>query len=132
MNISIIDQLAGAGRLDRFFIDGEWVRPAGMARGSVIDPSTEDVVAEVALGDAQDVDRAVVAARRAFAGWSGTAVQDRAAVLGRMHGLMLARAESFAQAISLEMGAAIAMARSAQVPLAAEHLRVARDTLARF
>ena len=132
MNISIIDQLAGAGRLDRFFIDGEWVRPAGMARGSVIDPSTEDVVAEVALGDAQDVDRAVVAARRAFAGWSGTPVQDRAAVLDRMHGLMLARAESFAQAISLEMGAAIAMARSAQVPLAAEHLRVARDTLARF
>jgi aldehyde dehydrogenase (NAD+) len=53
--------------------------------------------------------------------------QSRAALLDRVHGLILERAELFAQAISQEMGCAISVARSAQVPVAAEHIRVARD-----
>ena len=127
MNASIIDRLASAGRLDRIYIGGEWVLPAGQARTSVIDPSTEEPVAELALGSAQDVAAAVAAARRAFATWSVSSPQSRASLLDRVHSLILERAELFAQAISLEMGAAIGMARSAQVPIAAEHIRVARD-----
>jgi aldehyde dehydrogenase (NAD+) len=127
VNTSIIDRLNGAGRLDRIFIEGEWVLPAGHARASVIDPSTEEPVAQIALGSAQDVCAAVAAARRAFASWSVTRAQTRASILDRVHGLILERAESFAQAISLEMGAAIATARSTQVPSAAAHIRVARD-----
>jgi aldehyde dehydrogenase (NAD+) len=132
MNVSLVEQLKVAGRLDRLFIDGEWVLPAGQSRASVIDPSTEEPVAEIALGNAQDVDMAVAAARRAFATWSVSSVQSRAALLGRVHSLILERAELFAQAISLEMGAAIAFARSTQVPVAAEHIRVARDNLAGY
>jgi aldehyde dehydrogenase (NAD+) len=127
MKTAIIERLAGAGRLDRIFIDGEWVLPAGQGRSTVIDPSTEEPVARIALGSAQDVAAAVAAARRAFAAWSESSPQGRAAVLGRVHGLLLERAELFAQAISLEMGAAIGFARSTQVPSAAEHIRVARD-----
>ena len=127
MNSSIIERLTSAGHLDRIFIDGEWVLPAGQARTSVIDPSTEEPVAEVALGSAQDVTAAVAAARRAFVTWSVSSPQSRASLLDRVHSLILERAELFAQAISLEMGAAIGMARSAQVPIAAEHIRVARD-----
>ncbi|KQY90751.1 aldehyde dehydrogenase family protein [Pelomonas sp. Root1444] len=127
MNTSIIDRLAGAGRLDRLFIDGEWVLPAGQDRSAVIDPSTDEPVAEVALGNAQDVATAVAAARRAFATWSVSTPQSRAALLARIHGLILERAEAFAQAISQEMGCAISVARGAQVPIAAEHIRVARD-----
>jgi hypothetical protein len=41
----IIERLRTAGRLDRVFIDGEWVLPQGQARASVIDPSTEESVA---------------------------------------------------------------------------------------
>ena len=70
---------------------------------------------------------AVAAARRAFATWSVSSPQSRAALLDRVHGLILERAESFAQAISQEMGCAITVARGAQVPIAAEHIRVARD-----
>ena len=116
MNASIIEHLRSAGRLDRIFIDGEWVLPAGQARTSVIDPSTEEPVAEIALGSAQDVAAAVAAARRAFATWSVSSAQSRASLLDRVHGLILERAELFAQAISLEMGAAIGFARSTQVP----------------
>ena len=132
MNSSIVERLRSAGRLDRMFIDGEWVMPQGQARSSVIDPSTEEPVAEIALGTAQDVAAAVAAARRAFATWSVSSAQSRALLLDRVHSLILERAELFAQAISLEMGAAIGFARSTQVPSAAQHIRVARDNLASY
>lgn len=127
MKSSAIERLTSAGHLDRIFIGGEWVLPSRQVRTSVIDPSTEEAVAEIALGSAQDAAAAVAAARRAFATWSVSSTQSRAALLDRVHRLILERAEWFAQAISLEMGAAISTARSAQVPLAAEHIRVARD-----
>src|SRR5688500_10661275 len=127
MTFPIIQRLTSAGRLDRIFIGGEWVLPSGQGRSAVIDPSTEEAIAEIALGSAQDVAVAVAAARRAFATWSVSSPRSRAALLDRIHGLILERAESFAQAISQEMGCAIAMARGTQVPIAAEHVRVARD-----
>jgi aldehyde dehydrogenase (NAD+) len=129
MNASITEHLRRAGRLDRAFIDGEWVRPQGRDRAVVIDPSTEQAIAEIALGNAQDAAAAVAAARRAFDTWSVSSVQSRAALLDRVHALILERAESFAEAISREMGAAIGFARATQVPAAAEHIRVARDNL---
>ena len=132
MNSSIIQHLTSAGRLDRIFICGEWVLPAGQARTCIIDPSTEEPVAEIALGSGQDVSEAVAAARRAFTTWSVSSAQSRASLLDRVHGLILERAEMFAQAISLEMGAAIGTARSAQVPLAAQHIRVARDIVGSY
>ncbi|WP_240364497.1 aldehyde dehydrogenase family protein, partial [Pseudomonas syringae] len=74
----------------------------------------------------------VAAARAAFAGWSGSSPHARAQVIGRIHELILERKEQLAQAISLEMGASISSARAMQVPLAAEHVRVARDLLATY
>ena len=132
MNSSVIERLTGTGHLDRIFIGGAWVLPAGRARSSVIDPSTEQPVAQIALGSAQDVAAAVAAARRAFATWSVSSAQSRAALLDRVHSLILERAELFAQVISLEMGAAIGTARGAQVPIAAEHIRVARDIVSSY
>jgi aldehyde dehydrogenase (NAD+) len=127
MTSSLLERLTVAGHLDRLFIDGEWVAPAGSARARVVDPSTEEAIAQVALGNARDVTAAVAAARRAFTSWSVRSARSRADLLDRVHRLLLERAECFAQAISLEMGAAIGMARSAHVPFAAEHIRVARD-----
>src|SRR5690349_17331529 len=127
MNSSIVDHLGRAGRLDRMFVGGEWVLPETQTRASVVDPSTEEPVAEIALGSAGDAAAAVAAARRAFAAWSASPAQSRALLLDRIHALVLERAELFAQAISLEMGGAIDFARRIQVPSAAEHIRVARD-----
>ncbi|WP_175711564.1 aldehyde dehydrogenase family protein [Burkholderia ambifaria] len=129
---SPLRHLKEAGRLDRFFIDGDWVLPDGGDRFAVVCPSTEDTLCDIPLGNARDADRAVQAARSAFEGWAATSPQQRAALLDRVHALMLERAESFAMALALEMGAPIAYARGAHVPLAAEHIRVARDNLARY
>ena len=130
--MNIVAHLARAGRLDRIFVDGEWVLPTARGRAAVVDPSTEEPVAEIALGSAQDVAAAVAAARRAFATWSVRSPQARAATLDRVHSLILERAEWFAQAISLEMGAAISMARGVQLQSAAEHIRVARDIVSGY
>jgi aldehyde dehydrogenase (NAD+) len=127
VNSSVIEHLRSAGRLDRMFIGGQWVVPETQDRSFVIDPSTEERVAEIALGGARDAASGVAAARRAFATWSVSSAQSRALLLDRVHALILERAELFAQAISLEMGAAIGVARGAHVPFAAEHIRVARD-----
>ncbi|MGY4494953.1 aldehyde dehydrogenase family protein [Pseudomonas sp. TE3610] len=113
----------------RFYIDGQWCLPAVAASLPVINPATETVIAEVAKGSAADVDRAVAAARSAFAQWSVSPVATRVQVLTRLHELMLERTEVFAQVLSQEMGAAISFARTMQVPLAAEHIRVVRDLL---
>jgi len=129
---SPLHHLQHAGRLERLFIDGHWILPEGRERASVICPSTEQRLCEIALGDARDAGRAVLAARAAFPAWSATPPQQRAALLGRIHALLLERSELFATALTLEMGAPIGYARSAHVPLAAEHLRVARDNLASY
>ena len=129
---SPLQALAARGRLQQIYVDGAWGLPAGQARCALVDPSTEQAVAEVALGDAHDLQRAVAAARRAFAPWSATAPKERAALLQSLHALMLARAETLAQAISLEMGSAITVARAAQVPVAAEHLRVAAELASHY
>jgi len=127
-----IAHLEAAGMTDRLFIGGQWRAPSGRGRVPVINPATETALTEIALGDERDVQAAVAAARAAFPGWSGTPVAERAAILHRLHALILERAELFAQAISREMGAAIAYARAAQVPFAAEHVRVAAENLGHY
>lgn len=132
INSLVVERLRSAGYLDRLFINGHWVMPQGRDLTSAIDPSTEQSVAEIALRSAEDVAVAVAAARRAFLACSVSTAQSMALLLDRIHSLILERAEWFAQAISFEMGAAIGFARSTQGPVAAEHVRVARDNLASY
>jgi len=129
---SPVRHLMEAGRLDRFFIDGDWIVPQGSDRIAVVSPSSEDTLCEIPLGDARDVELAVKAARKAFESWSTASPQQRAALLDRIHALILERAELFSMALAMEMGAPISYARGAHVPLAAEHIRVARDNLTNY
>ena len=98
--------------LGQLYINGTWSLPTHPTTLPVINPATEEVVAEVAQGSSTDVDRAVAAARAAFPGWSATPSAARAQVLDKIHELILERKEQLAQVISLEMGAAIGFART--------------------
>lgn len=115
-----------------FYIDGCWSAPAGPETLAVVNPADEAIVAHIAQGTSVDVDRAVNAARAAFAAWSSSPVEVRIQLLDNIYRLILERKELLAQAITLEMGAAITFSRTMQVPLAAEHVRVARDLLATY
>jgi aldehyde dehydrogenase (NAD+) len=128
----LFDKLMAGGPVrNAAYIGGQWM-PLQGAMLPIVNPATEQVVGEIASGNAADVDRAVAAARAAFPAFAALPTSERAAYLDRIRALVLERTEEFAQAISREMGAAIGYARNAQVPLAAEHLRVARDLLADY
>lgn len=129
---SPLQHLQQSGRLKKFYIDGKWVLPSGSDRSAVTNPATELEFAEIALGNEEDVALAVAAARGAFLDWARTGSADRAELLNRVHQLMQQRLELLAQALTMEMGAAINYARSVQVPLAAEHIKVARDNAANY
>ena len=57
---------------EKLYINGEWIAPSGQATSEVINPATNAVTTRVPSGDESDVDRAVLAARAAFASWSQT------------------------------------------------------------
>lgn len=127
-----LQHLVNNNRLDRFYIDGSWVAASGKARGEVINPASEEVIAHIALGNVEDVDAAVAAARSAFSSWSQTKPQQRADLLARLCAIIEERSELFAHCLTLEMGAAIGYARTAQVPLALAHIKTAREVLLSF
>ncbi|SNR41438.1 aldehyde dehydrogenase family protein [Paracoccus sediminis] len=96
-----------ANLLDKrmFYVDGTWVEPARANDFQVIDPSTEEAVAVISLGDQADTDRAVAAAKAAFAGWSRTEPAERLDHVQRILDVYRRRAAEVAWAISHEMGA---------------------------
>ncbi len=65
----------------KFYIDGEWVDPIELDTTDTVNPATEEISGKIALGTKADVDRAVTAARRAFATWSRTSREERLEVL---------------------------------------------------
>ena len=116
-----------------FFIGGEWVRPvAPRAQLAVIDPSTEAVVTSISLGSADDVDRAVNAARGAFEGWGETTKEQRLEHLERLVAVYERRQAEMAQAISTEMGAPMTMALTQQAAAGLGHLKAANRVLRDF
>ena len=64
-----------------FYIDGAWVPPAKPATRDVINPATEQSIGKISMGSAEDVDRAVKAARKAFETYSRTTREERIALL---------------------------------------------------
>jgi phenylacetaldehyde dehydrogenase len=97
-------------------IGGAWARPASGRTFATIDPSTGGSIAPVALGDAQDVDAAVRAARSALPAWAATDPIDRTRLFLKLAELIEARTDELAELESRDMGKPIREARSRDVP----------------
>lgn len=106
----------------RFYINGAWVEPLSKATLEVINPATEQAFATIALGNKDDVDRAVKAARAAFPAFSQSSKADRLKLLKRILEIYNERAEELAQVVCDEMGAPLQFARDAQVWAGRVHL----------
>jgi aldehyde dehydrogenase (NAD+) len=113
----------------KFYIGGQWVPPASDATMPVLNPATEAQIGSVAMGSAADVDNAVAAAKAAFESFSQTSKADRLALLHRLKTVTEKRLEDLAQAMRMEMGAPISMARDAQADAAVGHLQGFIDAL---
>ncbi|MFZ5747205.1 MAG: aldehyde dehydrogenase family protein [Pseudomonadota bacterium] len=114
------------------YIDGHWVTSEGGRPHQVINPATEQPVTEITLGSAADVDRAVAAARRAFATFSRTSVDERVALLEAILAEYKNRIGDLAEAMALEMGCPISIARTAQAGSGIGHLMAAIAALKDF
>src|SRR6266704_1042196 len=110
-----------AGTPTELFVDGKWVAGSDGTL-PVLDPSTGEVITEVARAGADDVARAVEAAAGAQPGWAATAPRERGEVLRKAFELMISRREEIAYVMSLEMGKSLTDSR-AEVTYAAEFFR---------
>ena len=106
----------------QLFINGQWAEAASGKTFETPDPATGETLARVAEGDAEDIDRAVKAARKAFeqGPWSRMTPSERGRVVWKIGDLILEHLDELAQLESLDNGKPFAVARAADVPLAAD------------
>jgi aldehyde dehydrogenase (NAD+) len=115
---------------DKIYLDGAWVAPASKETIPVENPATEEILGHVPAGTAEDVDRAVAAARAAFDGWAETPMAERGAVLGKLHEALAARAGDIARTVGLELGTPLKVAKAVQTGLPLAVLRGYADLAA--
>jgi aldehyde dehydrogenase (NAD+) len=116
----------------QFYIDGRWIDPSVPKEFEVINPATEDVNGVISLGNADDVDRAVEAAKRAFLTFSQTTCEQRRELLERVLAAYRAHYAEFVTAISDEMGAPVKLSRDSQAAIGVGHLTAMIDVLKKF
>jgi len=116
----------------QFYIDGQWVDPVTPKTAEVINPATEEVSGEISLGSPADVDKAVAAARRAFATYGETSVKERLDLLEAIQAEYLKREAELGEAIMVEMGAPTALANGFHTLLGKGHLGTAIEVLREF
>ncbi|MFZ0218422.1 MAG: aldehyde dehydrogenase family protein [Candidatus Dormiibacterota bacterium] len=111
------------GERHGLLIGGQWVDAASGETFPTLDPATEQVLAQVARGRQEDVDRAVAAARRAFADgspWRRLSPSERGRLIHRIGDAILEHADEFAFLETLDNGKPFSVARAADVVLAAD------------
>ncbi|HEX3150606.1 MAG TPA: NAD-dependent succinate-semialdehyde dehydrogenase [Gemmataceae bacterium] len=95
----------------QLYIDGQWVDATGGKRLAVVNPATEETIAEVAFGTREDCKRAIAAAKQAMVGWAKLTSWDRAKVLKKTAELMRERADALARTLTMEQGKPLAEAK---------------------
>src|SRR5438552_17476422 len=100
------------GEFKRMLIGGEWVKAASGKTFESRNPATGELLATVAEGDAEDINRAVAAARRAFEGpWSKVKPYERQGLLLKLADLVEKNFEELSQLDTVDMGAPISRTR---------------------
>ena len=118
--------------LRKFYINGEWVDPTHRNDLDVENPASEEMIATISLGGPTDVNLAVAAAKRAFASYSQTSVDERVALMEKLLQLYMDRYDEISVAISVEMGAPISFATAAQADTGRGHINAALEALKQF
>ena len=107
----------------KFYINGEWIDAKGKESIKVIDPSTEKSCAEISLGNKEDVNNAVIAAKKAYESWGFSSKEERIKLLENLYVLYKKRWADIASAITMEMGAPKDFATKLQAGTGASHMK---------
>ena len=116
----------------QFYINGEWVDPVDPKSLDVINPATEEVIGKIAMGNSQDVDKAVAAAKEAFESFSKTTKEERLALMGKILEVYQSRYDENAETISSEMGAPLWLSKAAQAATGAGHFGTFMEVLKNY
>jgi len=106
-----------------FYINGQWVAPKNAKDIAVIDPSTEKSCAIISLGGADDINAAVISAKKAFESWGFTTRDQRVELLEKLYVVYKKRWADVAKAITLEMGAPKDFSSELQTGTGASHIK---------
>ena len=106
-----------------FYIDGKWVKAINKEEIKVINPATEEECAVISLGNKEDVDLAVNAAKKAYSSWAFSSKEERILLLEKLYENYKKRWADIANAITLEMGAPKDFATKLQAGTGAAHLK---------
>ncbi len=117
--------------IEHIYIDGAFVRPHGVERLSLVDPTTEAVTGDVRLADEEDARRAVAAAKKALPAYSRTSKAERIAILTRLHDAVAAHTDRLDAAMIEEYGSPVARSKWC-ASLAAASFEEAAATLERY
>src|SRR5438876_2707002 len=114
------------------FVGGEWVDSTGDSVRPIVSPVTGETLAEVPDASAEDIDRAVAAARAAQPKWAGLSAWDRAKICQAIADLIDERREEFARELSLEQGKPYAAEALGDIEETAENFRIAAEDVKRM
>ena len=105
------------------YIDGKWQPSADHKTRTAWCPATGDAIAKFAEATKEDVDKAVTAARKAFAGWSKTTAKQRAVILNKIADIIDANKEELALIESVDNGKPLRETMAIDIPMSAAHFR---------
>ena len=106
----------------KFYINGEWVDPSIPNDHKVIDPSNEEPYVTISLGGTEDTNKAVSAAKNSFNTWKNSSKEERLSLLEKLLKIYISRSEEMTKAISIELGAPMDWASSAQMSSGQSHI----------
>jgi succinate-semialdehyde dehydrogenase/glutarate-semialdehyde dehydrogenase len=124
--------MATAVRLLRNFVGGDWIEASAESVRDIVSPVTGETLAEVPDASAEDVDRAVEAARAAQPRWAALSAWERARICHSIADLIDERREEFARELSLEQGKPYAAEALGDVDETAENFRIAAEDVKRM
>ena len=97
------------------YINGKWVKAKGTGKIKVINPSTEEIIGTIPVGNREDIDYAIKSAKESFTNWSKSRIEDRIDILNSLSASLKERSEEIAQIITSEVGTPIGYSRTAMV-----------------
>ncbi|HEY4344511.1 MAG TPA: aldehyde dehydrogenase family protein [Parvibaculum sp.] len=113
----------------KFYINGKWVEPSAPKTLDVINPATEESIGKISLGNADDVNKAVAAAKAAFPKFSATSKKERIELLQSIMAVYQKRTPEIAAAITSEMGAPSKLSLYAQAAMGMAHFNTNLELL---
>lgn len=119
-------------KFEKLFYDGQWQSAHGTEFSKVINPATEEVIAEVIQANHEDVDSAVEAAKQAFPSWNQTPLEERVKYIEKVLELVKDRGVEIADTIVAELGSTTTFCSEGQVPLSIKEIEATLDEVKNF